>query len=76
MYAWVSFSALCHLNASSICQCRLLHCCLQVDWIKALPGGAETDFVLVSCAGATRPGERVDGRVAASFDQSGSDGSA
>ncbi|GAB4821141.1 hypothetical protein N2152v2_008187 [Parachlorella kessleri] len=24
---------------------------LEIDWIKALPGGDETDFVLVSCAG-------------------------
>lgn len=29
---------------------------LGVDWIKALPGGEETDFVLVSCAGAKRFG--------------------
>lgn len=29
---------------------------LEIDWIKALPGGEETDFVLVSCAGAA-PGE-------------------
>jgi uncharacterized protein YbjT (DUF2867 family) len=29
---------------------------LGVDWIKALPGGEETDFVLVSCAGAKRSG--------------------
>ncbi|KAL4853981.1 Glutamate-1-semialdehyde 2 [Chlorella vulgaris] len=28
---------------------------LEVDWIKALPGGAETNFVLVSCAGTHRP---------------------
>lgn len=27
---------------------------LQIDWIKALPGGIETDFVLVSCGGAQR----------------------
>ena len=30
---------------------------LAVDWIKALPGGEETDFVLVSCAGARRAGQ-------------------
>ena len=30
---------------------------LEVDWVKALPGGVETDFVLVSCAGMPRPGE-------------------
>ena len=30
---------------------------LGIDWIKALPGGEETDFVLVSCAGARRPGQ-------------------
>ncbi|GFR47429.1 hypothetical protein Agub_g9149 [Astrephomene gubernaculifera] len=29
---------------------------LEVDWIKALPGGEEPDFVLVSCAGKSRPG--------------------
>lgn len=29
---------------------------LEVDWIKALPGGVETDFILVSCAGTPRPG--------------------
>lgn len=29
---------------------------LAVDFIKALPGGEETDFVLVSCAGTPRPG--------------------
>ncbi|KAL4450724.1 hypothetical protein ABPG77_001080 [Micractinium sp. CCAP 211/92] len=28
---------------------------LEVDWIKALPGGVETDFILVSCAGTPRP---------------------
>lgn len=27
---------------------------LEVDWIKALPGGTETDFILVSCAGTRR----------------------
>lgn len=27
---------------------------LQIDWIKALPGGVETDFILVSCGGAQR----------------------
>jgi len=27
---------------------------LEVDWIKALPSGAEPDFVLVSCAGSGR----------------------
>ena len=27
---------------------------LEVDWIKALPGGVETDFILVSCGGAER----------------------
>lgn len=27
---------------------------LALDWVKALPGGEETDFVLVSCAGAKR----------------------
>ena len=27
---------------------------LEIDWIKALPGGIETDFVLVSCGGAQR----------------------
>lgn len=31
---------------------------LMVDWIKTLPGGTETDFVLLSCSGAPRPGER------------------
>jgi len=29
---------------------------LEVDYIKALPGGTETNFVLVSCAGMARPG--------------------
>ncbi|PNW73930.1 hypothetical protein CHLRE_13g578650v5 [Chlamydomonas reinhardtii] len=29
---------------------------LEVDWIKAVPGGSEPDFVLVSCAGKSRPG--------------------
>ncbi len=29
---------------------------LMVDWIKTLPGGVETDFVLLSCSGAPRPG--------------------
>eukprot|EP00887_Chlorella_sp_A99_P005130 scaffold25.g5130.t1 len=29
---------------------------MAVDYIKAAPGGEETDFVLVSCAGAPRPG--------------------
>lgn len=29
---------------------------LELDWVKALPGGIETDFVLVSCAGTPRPG--------------------
>ncbi|KAL4433778.1 hypothetical protein ABPG75_000219 [Micractinium tetrahymenae] len=28
---------------------------LEVDWVKALPGGIETDFILVSCAGTPRP---------------------
>ncbi|KAI7843407.1 hypothetical protein COHA_003004 [Chlorella ohadii] len=28
---------------------------LMVDWIKTLPGGVETDFVLLSCSGAPRP---------------------
>ena len=27
---------------------------LEIDWIKALPGGIETDFILVSCGGAQR----------------------
>jgi len=27
---------------------------LQVDWIKGLPGGVETDMILVSCGGAQR----------------------
>lgn len=31
--------------------------CLKVDWIKAIPGGIETDFILVSCAGVARPGQ-------------------
>ncbi|KXZ49366.1 hypothetical protein GPECTOR_22g960 [Gonium pectorale] len=29
---------------------------VEVDWIKAVPGGSEPDFVLVSCAGQSRPG--------------------
>ncbi|KAG2500720.1 hypothetical protein HYH03_001485 [Edaphochlamys debaryana] len=29
---------------------------LEVDWIKALPGGSEPEFVLVSCAGRSREG--------------------
>lgn len=29
---------------------------VEVDWIKALPGGEEPDFILVSCAGASRAG--------------------
>jgi hypothetical protein len=33
-------------------------CRLEIDWIKALPGGVETDFVLVSCAGR-RPGKQA-----------------
>lgn len=28
---------------------------LEIDWIKALPGGDETDFILVSCAGSAPP---------------------
>lgn len=32
---------------------------LELDWIKALPGGVETDFILVSCAGTPRPGGRT-----------------
>jgi len=32
----------------------------EIDWIKALPGGIETDFILVSCAGGSRGGGRVD----------------
>lgn len=28
---------------------------LEVDWIKALPGGSEPDLVMVSCAGQQRP---------------------
>ena len=35
---------------------------LEVDWIKALPGGQETDVVLVSCAGVPRPGAPARGR--------------
>ena len=35
---------------------RLSRFRLEVDWIKALPGGAEPDVVLLSCAGAPRPG--------------------
>ena len=30
---------------------------LEIDWIKALPGGNESDFVLVSCAGARSPNQ-------------------
>jgi hypothetical protein len=33
---------------------------LEVDWIKALPGGVEPDFVLVSCAGVARPGDDAE----------------
>ena len=33
---------------------------LEIDWIKALPGGIETDFVLVSCGGAQRSDLSVD----------------
>ncbi|KAF8062069.1 HCF173 [Scenedesmus sp. PABB004] len=33
---------------------------LEVDWIKALPAGAEPDFVLVSCSGAGRGGVPAD----------------
>ncbi len=33
---------------------------LEVDWIKALPGGAEPEFVLLSCAGVARPGEDAE----------------
>ncbi|GBF94200.1 hypothetical protein Rsub_06470 [Raphidocelis subcapitata] len=29
---------------------------LEVDWIKALPGGVEPDFILLSCSGAPRVG--------------------
>jgi uncharacterized protein YbjT (DUF2867 family) len=29
---------------------------LEIDFVKALPGGSETDMILVSCAGTTRPG--------------------
>ena len=29
---------------------------LEVDWIKALPPGEETDIVLISCVGATFTG--------------------
>ncbi|GMH35168.1 hypothetical protein BSKO_03036 [Bryopsis sp. KO-2023] len=28
---------------------------MEVDWIKILPGGQETDYVLISCAGQPRP---------------------
>eukprot|EP00271_Cylindrocystis_brebissonii_P005442 TRINITY_DN17469_c0_g1_i1.p1 TRINITY_DN17469_c0_g1~~TRINITY_DN17469_c0_g1_i1.p1 ORF type:complete len:696 (-),score=87.41 TRINITY_DN17469_c0_g1_i1:454-2541(-) len=31
---------------------------LELDFIKALPGGEETDFILVSCTGAGVPPER------------------
>jgi hypothetical protein len=30
---------------------------LEIDWVKALPGGAETDFVLISCVGAGLTGQ-------------------
>lgn len=39
---------------------------LMVDWIKTLPGGTETDFVLLSCSGAPRPGEAGRGAGAVS----------
>ena len=29
---------------------------LEIDWIKALPPGEETDIVLISCVGATFTG--------------------
>lgn len=28
---------------------------LEIDWIKILPGGQESDFILLSCAGQPRP---------------------
>lgn len=28
---------------------------MEIDWIKILPGGQETDYILVSCAGQPRP---------------------
>ena len=33
---------------------------LEVDWIKTLPKGKSTDFVLISCAGVPRQGVDVD----------------
>ncbi|MEW5313772.1 MAG: hypothetical protein WDW38_005311 [Sanguina aurantia] len=30
--------------------------CLEVDWIKAIPGGLEPDVIMVSCAGQPRAG--------------------
>lgn len=36
---------------------------LEIDWIKALPGGIETDVVLVSCGGAQRSEWSFDASV-------------
>jgi len=36
-----------------------------VDWVKALPGGAEADFVLISCVGAGLTGQTRRKMVAA-----------
>lgn len=38
---------------------------LEVDWVKALPGGAEAEFVLVSCVGAGLTGQTRRKMVAA-----------
>lgn len=38
---------------------------LEIDWIKELPGGAESDIILVSCAGQPRP--NISGSVLGSL---------
>ncbi|GLI61801.1 hypothetical protein VaNZ11_004303 [Volvox africanus] len=45
-----------NMNELASMQARDQKFSLAVDWIKALPGGTEPDFVLVSCAGRSRPG--------------------
>ena len=51
-----------HTALSTVILSRHNVCCrndfrLEVDWVKALPGGSEADFVLVSCVGAGLTGE-------------------
>ena len=38
---------------------------MELDWIKALPGGEEANFVMVSCVGAGLTGQTRRKMVAA-----------